>query len=364
MTDLPEPRRSSGGSVSDPLLAAARRAAGAVPLERLRERAELRRLLAAYLTPPRESELQHAIAAVPDAATYRVLADALAEAIDDASASGEIVARAFALPIVLVCGATQAATIPGRLRDVSAFQALFERTQVLGATRSFGLADALCTLEALAALSPLAVLRSAHALDPQALAPSLPSAPIRVQPRHEQAHLRFVLGMGLTAAHGPSFHETAADIGRWGRECAELLQSQLAVTGVQLAALPRPPTDLVHAPHAGRHAQLETALNLFMANALRRFRLAVGDPVAIVSAHEGGEIRLTLSSPFADELLEGFSWPLARYDRLGHVQSTILELCSDTRLSDVRVLERLLPAKRANGALWYPRHDEWEGLAA
>jgi hypothetical protein len=143
-----------------------------------------------------------------------------------------------------------------------------------------------------------------------------------------------------------------------------MLQSQLAVAEVQLAALPRPPEDLVHAPHAGRHAQLATALHLFASNALRRFRLAVGDPVAIVSAHEGGEIRLTLSSPFADDLVEGFCWPLAPHDSLELVQGTILELCADTRLTDVRVLERLLPAKRGNAAPWYPRHDEWEGLAA
>jgi hypothetical protein len=364
MKYLPDPRRFGGSVVSDELVQMAMRLARADALERPRQLAALRRLLLSYLREGQESELQQALAAAPDAGTYRVLRDALAQAIDDASVSGDVVARAFALPIVLVAGATQAATIPGRLQDVAALQALFERTQALGATRNFGLADALCTLEALEALSPLAILRSARALEPHALATWLAPAPIRVQPRHEQAHLRFVVGMGLTAAHGPSFRETAADIGRWGRQCAEMLQSQLAVAEVQLAALPRPPEDLVHAPHAGRHAQLATALHLFASNALRRFRLAVGDPVAIVSAHEGGEIRLTLSSPFADDLVEGFCWPLAPHDALELVQGTILELCADTRLTDVRVLERLLPAKRGNAAPWYPRHDEWEGLAA
>jgi hypothetical protein len=273
------------------------------------------------------------------------------------------VARALALPVVLVAGAAGSAIVPGRLNDVGALQALFDRTQALGATRNFGLADALCTLEALQALSPLAMLRAARAPDPNGLAALLPPAPIRVQPRNEQAHLRFVLGMGITAAHSPGLHETAADIGRWGQECAQLLQRQLGVKGVQLLAMPRPPMDLLHAVPAGRHAQLETALNLFVSNALRRFRMAVGDPVAIVSAHAGGEIRLSFSTPFAPDMHEGFSWPLHPYDDLDRVQRVIVDLCGDTRLDDVRVIAQLLPAQRSNGSPWYPREDEWEALA-
>lgn len=363
MPDLPEPRRFGGGSVTDPLAAAAQRAAAAGALERPQEIAGLRRMLAPLLAQGREAPLAQALAGAADAATYRALLDALAQAIDAASVSGDVVARAFALPVVLVAGAAQSAIVPGRLGDIGALQGLFDRTQALGATRNFGLADALCTLEALAALSPLAVLRAARALEPAALAIALPPAPIRVQPRNEQAHLRFVVGMGITAAHSPGFHETAADIGRWGSEWAQLLQRQLGVEGVQLLALPRPPADLLHAAHAGRHAQLEAALNLFVSNALRRFRMAVGDPIAVVSAHEGAQIRLTLSSPFAQDLLEGFSWPLHPYDDLGAVQRTILDLCADTRLEDVRVLERLLPSQRSNGSPWYPHESEWEALA-
>jgi hypothetical protein len=363
MPDLPEPRRFGGGSVTDPLVAAARRAAGACALERTREIAGLRRMFASLLEDAREADVSRALAAATDAATYRMLVDALAQAIDAASASGDIVARAFALPVILVAGAAQGAIVPGRLADVGAVQALFDRTQALGATRNFGLADALCTLEALEGLAPLLMLRAARALEPHALAALLPPAPIRVQPRNEQAHLRFLVGMGITAAHSPGFHETAADIGRWGPDCAQLLQRQLGAEGVELLALPRPPLGLLHAGPAGRHAQLETALHLFVSNALRGFRMAVGDPVAIVSAHSGGEIRLTFSSPFARDMLEGFSWPLHPYDDVRSVQRTILELCADTRVGDVRIVEQLLPAQRSSGSSWYPRESEWEELA-
>jgi len=364
MMDLPDPRRFASGSVTDALVLAAIRAERAQPLERPRAVAALQRALEGHLAEGREAALEQAIGNSPNAAVRRLLTDTLAAAIDAASVQGGIVGRAFALPLVLVAGSDQAATLPGRLRDVAALQALFERSQALGPTRNFGLADALCTREALESLSPRGILQAARGFEPHALADALAPAPVRVLTRSEQAHLRFVIGMGITAAHSPGFLETAADIGRWGKECAQLLQVQLATGGVQLLALPRPPVDLLRAPHAGRHAQLEAALALFASNALRRFRFAVGDPVAIVSAHESGEIRVSLSSPFAEDMVEGFSWPLHPYDDLGRVRQTILALCKDMQLRDVRVPAQVLPAERANGVPWYPRESEAEALGA
>ncbi len=364
MTHLPEPRRFGGASVTDELALAAAETARAAPLERPRRRAELSRSVARLLEQDREPRLLEALRQAPDAAAYRALTGALAEAIDAASGEDGIVARAFALPVVLVASAATEVTVAAVLPDMRPMQALFEHTGALGPTRNFGLSNALCALEALEALSPRSLMRLARSLEPHALGSLLPPAPITVQPGHEQTHLRFLLGVALTPAQSPGFTEVAAHIGPWGNACAKLLQEQLAAPGLQLAALPRPPRNLIDAPHAGRFSQLEIALNLFASNAVRRFRLAVGDPVATVSAHEGGEIRVTLGSAFADDVLEGFRWPLHPADDLAAVERLILDLLADMRVTDVRVVGRLLPSQRDNGALLHPRIDEWERLAA
>ena len=92
--------------------------------------------------------------------------------------------------------------------------------------------------------------------------------------------------------------------------------------------------------------------------------MAAGDPVAILSTHDDGELRLTLSSPFAENLVEGFRWPLAALDDLNDLQGKILQLLNDVRVNDVRILPEVLPATRASGGHWHPRVDEWESLVA
>jgi hypothetical protein len=366
MVQLPEPRRYGGASVTDELALAACRAAGADALERPRLAARLRDAVAEALEQGAQTRVAEALRHAPDAASYRMLAAALAGAIDAARGQDEggVVARAFALPVVLIASAPREISVPGTLPDAGALSALFERTRALGPTRAFGLSNALCSLEALEALSPRSLHALARDLDPGNLGALLPPAPIDVRSGQEQAHLRFIVGVGLTAPESPGLAEVAAHMGPWGAECASLLQRQLAMPGLQLLALPRPPLDLVRAPHAGRFAQLEVALNLFASNAVRRFRLAVGDPVAIVSAHEDAEVRVTLSSPFAADLADGFRWPLHPADDLPGLQAGIVGLLSDMRVADVRVCERLLPSQRPNGAPLYPRVEDWDRLGA
>ncbi|MGH8665348.1 MAG: hypothetical protein ACREUX_13890 [Burkholderiales bacterium] len=364
MLQLPEPRRFGGGSVTDALALAAIRAAKSNALERPRHTTALRDAVAEALKQGAEARVREALRQAPDAASYRMLTDAAARAIDAARGESGVVARAFALPVVLVASATHELVVPGVLPDVDALRRLFERTQALGPTRNFGLSNALCALQALEALSLRSLLALTRELEPQALGRLLPPAPITVPPGDEQTHLRFVVGAGLTAPESPGFTEIAAHIGPWGVECARLIEQQLAMPGLQLAALPRPPLDLVGAPHAGRSAQLEIALNLFASNAVRRFRQAVGDPVAIVSAHEDAQIRVTLSSPFAEDLVDGFCWPLHPADDLAAVQMLILDLFADMRVPDVRVCARVLASRRDNGAPLHPSADEWDRLGA
>jgi len=121
------------------------------------------------------------------------------------------------------------------------------------------------------------------------------------------------------------------------------LARQLAQPGLDLLPLPRPPTAILKAAHAGRCAQLELAFSLFVSNTVRQFRSAVGDPAVILSAHQGeagaAEIRISMSSAFDDTLLEGFRWPLHPLDEIGQVVSNITDLLRECRIGDVRAVE-------------------------
>ncbi|RPI46145.1 MAG: hypothetical protein EHM59_08245 [Betaproteobacteria bacterium] len=365
MTHLPEPRRFGGTSVTDELADLARRTTLADALSRPAALVELRRALERCLQAGDDARWRRSLAHAEDADSYRLLCEALARCIDSPlQAPGSAIVRSFAIPIVLVAAAGRPTRVPGSLSDVQAIRALFERSHALGPTRNFGLSNALCSLESLEAVSPVALFRAAHDLDPRAIGPSLPPAEIRLDPNREQTHLRFLVGAGVTSSDAPGFTETAANIAGWGREFANLLVGQLGGPGLQLLALPRPPRDLVMAPNVGRCAQLETALSLFASNAVRRLRAAVGEPVVIVSAHDNGEIRVTLSSPFAPEMVEGYRWPLHPLDDLPSIERTVCELFADMRVTDVRVMPRLLEPERASAVPLYPRCDEWDALCA
>jgi len=119
---------------------------------------------------------------------------------------------------------------------------------------------------------------------------------------------------------------------------------------------------LLSAPHSGRCAQLEAAFNMFASNAVRKLRTAVGDPVAIVTAHDDADVRITLSSPFAQDLVEGFYWPLHPLDDLGTIECMVCDLFADARVGDVRICPDVLPAERVAGVPLYPRADEWDAL--
>ncbi|MCC6532754.1 MAG: hypothetical protein IT531_09410 [Burkholderiales bacterium] len=365
MALLPEPRRFGARTISDDLLDLVDRANAADALARPTVLLDLRRALERCLAAGDEARLRRVFAHAGDALCYRLLSEALARSIDaPLAAPGTLIARAFAVPVVFVTAASAAARIAGRLADIGAIQAVFERHGVLGAARNFGLSNALCTVDALEALPAVELFRGTRTLDPHSLGAALPPADIVLRAGQEHTNLRFIAGAALSPVEAPEFTTTAANIGTWGRDCAQALAAQLALPGVTLLVLPRPPRDIVSAAHAGRGAQLETAMNLFASNAVRRLRAAVGEPIVILSAHEGAEVRVTVSSPFALDLTAGSSWPLHPLDDVAAIEHLLVSLFSDMRVADVRVLPRLLPAERAPGIALYPRCDEWDALMA
>ncbi len=301
-----------------------------------------------------DARIMNVLRAAPSTAAYARLWDEICDAAHrPAAAPGEsaVVARIFALPLVIVTGSSRPASVPGVVPDIAAIGALFEQHGALGSTRNFGIGNALCSLDTISAIGPAEVYAWTRDID--ARRRELPPSAIEIKRPGEEVHLRFLIGAGIAPAAEPSFVETASNIGGWGMPLTRALAAQLAQQGVEVLPLARPPLDLLRAAHAGRGAQLDAAFNLFVSNAVRRFRGATGDPVAVISAHDDADVRISLSSEFDDSALEGFRWPLHPLDDLAQIVGAADELLAACRVVNVRHIEKVLPALNARGAVGF-----------
>lgn len=309
-----------------------------------------------------------AAASQPDyAALWRDLSDVVHHAGAGAGAgAGEaadtaLVARVFALPLVIVTGSRKPLQLTGVVPDIGAVTDLFVQKGILGKTQNFGIGNALCELATLESVTPSEVYAWTRA-GGAARRELVPAAIVAGEPG-EKVHLRFLVGAGIAPVTEPALVETASNVGAWGMALMRLLGAQLAQSGVEILAMPRPPADFLRAAHAGRSAQLETACNLFASNAVRRFRTASGDPVAILSAHDNAELRLTLSQPFDEQMVEGFRWPLHPLDDIAAIAASIAGLLNECRVGRIEVAARVLPDCNAHGQAWFPTVKEWAQFA-
>ena len=299
--------------------------------------------------------------AAPSAAVARHLWRRLIDAWREASAPAEgdrVVATLFALPVVIVAGATPsapepvtsalAAVLAGVLNDAERVTAMLREHRALGGNLSFALAAPLVTADALD-IPRLPTLLAWQKLSPGAgsVARELHPTPMAIHPNQESVHLRFLVGTAIGAPAVGLFGDRTG--GEWLMPLAQELSRQLTATGVTALALPRPPQAPLLALQHGRAAQRDVGAQIFASNAIRRFRAGVGEPSAVITAHRcavapgGGELRLSLSSPFDPRQAEGFRCPLFPSDCAGDVATMLLDLLHDCRVTDVRVVAGTQP---------------------
>ena len=141
----------------------------------------------------------------------------------------------------------------------------------------------------------------------------------------------------------------------------KLLASQLAQPGLDVLPIPRAPVAMYLAADAGRAAQIELAFSLFLSNTVRQFRMAVGDPAVVLSAHRlddgGAELRVSLSSPFDESMLEGFRWPLYPADDYLEIVNKIKQLLDEVKLNDRRSLAQVVDDLNARGGRFLSGRD-------
>lgn len=298
---------------------------------------EIAGALASMLAPDGGAPLAALFAGAPSAAAYRHLWRALAKAERELPA----LRRAFALPVVVVAAAERpdvaGTPLAGVIADVDALASAMREWRALAGNESFALANTLVPADALSFAS-LGRLLAWGEGDDRVEAP--PPAPIVVQGTIESVHLRFVVGTAVAAPGADLFRER--EPGGWGVPAAQALSRSLAAPGVSVLALPRAPMPLVEAAWHGALAQRDVAAQVFASNAIRAIRAATGEPSAVISVHRsdadprGGEVRLSLSSPFDPRSAEGFRCALAPLDRVDDVVATLEALLADCRVSDVR----------------------------
>ena len=233
--------------------------------------------------------------------------------------------------------------IAGVIAEGAQLAAILRDHGALAGNQAFALSGALASADVLdiARLPDLLAwqrLAAAEAVDGL----DLPPTPIPVQSGCEGVHLRFLVGTALAAPGAALLADP--DTSRWAHPLASEIARQLAAPGRSVLALPGPPQAPLSALQHGRAAQREVGAQLFAGNALRRFRAAVGEPIAIVSAHRcpaapnGGELRVSLSSTFDARQAEGFRCPLFPTDRASDVAAMLIDLLRDCRVADLRVL--------------------------
>ena len=294
------------------------------------------RLANAFATAPSVMVARH---------LWRLLADCERGEREDARS---LRTTLVALPVIFVSALEKnegRITQSGVLPDVRGLEALLRDAGEFGGAQTFALSPTLVGADAIdiPALPGLLAGRAPDAMSrPDAFAPvDCAPAPFDAHAGSERVHLRFILGAVLTAPGADPVR--AASIGRWGTPFAQALTRQLRAPGLSLLALPRPPGRLVPALQTGRAAQRDVSAQVFASNAIRRLRASVGEPSAVISAHRaadapgGGELRLSLSSPFAPREAEGFRCPLYPDEPGQDVAAMLVGLLRDCRVLDVGV---------------------------
>ena len=314
--------------------------------------AAVRAWLAARIDATDGVALAHAFAQAPSFALARHLQRLVAD-VERTYASSEALRHVlFALPVVLVAALEEdraPIVVQGVVPEVDALADRLRNARAFGGAETFALSRSLVAAPALdwAAL-PALLARSRLAergsdVPIAAIAPvDLAPAPMRIAATEERVFLRFIAGAILAPAHADPLANPA--LGGEGIAIARGLGDALKTPGVSLLALPRPPERLSLAVAAGRAAQREVSAQLFVSNAIRKLRLSYGEPTAILSAHRaadmpgGGELRVSLSSPFAPKAAEGFRCPLYPTERVQDVAAMLEALLRDCRVGDVRTL--------------------------
>lgn len=303
--------------------------------------------IARHLAAEHDHEIAAAFAGA-DAASLRILTDRLRAVIAHPSKPGAPYAVPFAIPVVFVAGTRGTHTLPGRLPDIDAVKRLLTEHGILQASGDVSISARFVDRDQLLAVKPSQLARWRDAL--QYASGGLPAefteSPIEVN--GDGVFLRYLVGVAMQQPDQPPVVALNTPLGPWAMALTKLLGDQLKHDTLTLFPLPRAPQTWLAALDDGRHAQQEIRFQVFVSNTLRKLREAGETPVAVFSAHQGGELRVTLGAAENTEEWAGFVWPLAPLDRIDAIQHMMEALLRECHHDAFRVVSEVMPAVKDN----------------
>ncbi|GGY04235.1 hypothetical protein [Paludibacterium paludis] len=293
--------------------------------------------------------LSVALAMVPSRRHYAELWRALREAVEQPQGRRALV---FAMPIVLVAGSRQEATLPERIGDVDGLNALLAAQGVFAPGADVFLSGRLLHPDTVVGISPTRLYRMAGQLADAARGLPVELAASAVTCKGEGVFLRYLAGVAMWPEGEPCPVDVSGKVGAWGVPLMNFIGDALKTDGVTLFPIPRAPMPLMQAMVDGQFARLDVALQVFASSLIRKLRDESLEPVAAVSAHEGGELRFTIRAAGGEVPSEGFVWPLSPLDNVALIEARFCELMAECRVGEVHVEAAVQPDSRDGRAVF------------
>lgn len=281
--------------------------------------------------------LSVAMSMAADEHIYTALMNALTDVLDAKNAD-EV--QWFALPVVVVVGAKQAAQINTQidtqplaacLANYAEFAELAQATWLPHLIR----ADEFAEIKADKWFNAKQNIQAA-----QQFAASLPAHDLPVA-ADQSVHVLYALGYGnmnVSSGLGLNLREAALPL-------MQVWQQLLATQGLTLFTNPLSPNVPLAALADASHMRLRMALDVFAANAIRAVRLQSPRVGVVMAAQQGGNLLFGFNT--TDQAFElpklTFTWHLSPRENIGVVQQNFLNLMLDCQVEHVYQLHDALP---------------------
>ncbi|WP_269531961.1 hypothetical protein [Chitinimonas sp. BJYL2] len=340
---LPDPRRPASGP-TQPLHALAQALLTERDLGKLvAAESALDQEIARLLASNGDAALAEATATAPSAAVLRLLNERLRTLLSRPAKPGTGYAVPFLVPLVMVAGVRGKHMIEGRLPDADAVLELLRTHGIVAKHADVHLLNRLVDRDQLlgAGVSLLAHWRDTLTTAADGLPYDFKPTPIVVE--GDGVYLRYLVGVAYQPADAEPVIQLNAPPAAWTLALSKLFGEQFKHDAMTLFPLPRVPQNWLAGLDDGRVAQQEIRFQVYASNTLRKLREGGEKPVAVLSCHENGELRVTLGAATNGENWAGFVWPLGPLDRVDAVQHMMVSLLQECQQDDIRVLTDVLP---------------------
>lgn len=280
--------------------------------------------------------LSVAMSMAPDAASYRVLMDALDDVLH---AKGEDEIQWFALPVIVVVGAKQAAKLKTQTPEARIKACLENNPDLRPLSHATWLPQLLCAEDFARIKADKWFTAKQNVTAAAEFAASLPTTALNI-PKDQSVHILYALGYGdasIASALGKNLRDSALPL-------MQVWQEHLSEQGLTLFTNPLPAYSPTTALSEASHLRLRMALDVFSANAIRAVRLQSPRVGVVMAAAEGGYLMFGFNAAEEAYALQQqvFVWPLSPKDNIATIQQNFLDLMVDCQVEHIRLLHEVV----------------------